>query len=328
MMRKLNEVLNTAAFNQESQLVFSFLGTCLFIAIDLVFYAQDIAIVSQYANLILLILAKMSMLSSLICVIHWQLLKKPFYLHEVQRYLQTDSIWHQRLANPAWALAFGYVYALLSHLPAFLGLQFLQNNIILFILNGLVLFLFFIYGYKRIFRQILDVLGRIMLLPEIGNTGLTSGWSLRFKKPWLKWALMALGLIALLRQPSLLMFFLAFPVGVALSMSLGIALVLLFWMVTLCLPIVLTHRNEDVLKSLIPGSEHIIQAGVQGGRSLLHTLRPAAWLVGGYLLLISAFPKPYPQMGEQYSRSILGSARRVVVPGGEQRRLLCHAGKL
>lgn len=306
MMRKLNRHLNTAAFNQESQLVFSFLGTCLFIAIDTVFYAQDIAVVSQYANILLLVLAKISMLSSLICVIHWQLLKKSSHLTEMQRYLQTDSRWSQKLAHPVWVLGFGFTFALLCHLPAFLGLQFLQNNLVLFILNGLVLFLFFMYGYQRIFRQILDVLGRIMLLPEIGNFGLTPEWSYRWKKPWLKWVLVILGLIALIRQPSLLMFFAAFPLAAGISFSLGLALVVLLTALVLYGFVAFTNRNSVALEELIPDQEYLKKGAEMGLFSLLHTLKPVAWAVGIYFLLISAFPKPYPEMDEKYSRSMLG----------------------
>ena len=306
MMRRLNQALNVSAFNQESQLVFSFLGACLFIAIDTVFYAQDIAVVSQYANILLLVVAKISMLSSLVCVIHWQLLKKPAYLAEIQRYLDKNSVWQGRLANPIWVLGFGYLYALISHIPAFLGLQFLQNNIVLFILNGAVLFAFFVYGYKQIFRQILDVLGRMMLLPEIGNTALTPLWSSLKEKKWLKWALAALGLMALVRTPALLGFFLLAPLGLALTWLLGLAGAVLLLLGISQLSVWLANRQLWMKQSLIPESQHLFRGGKMGLFSLLDTFKPVAWAIGAYLLLISAFPKPYPEMEEKYSRSMLG----------------------
>ena len=306
IMRRLNQSLSSTAFNQESQLVFSFLGTCLFIAIDIVFYAQDIAVVSQYANILLLVLAKMSMLSSLICVIHWQLSRKRAYLSEVRRYLLKDSPWHYRLAQPVWVLSFGYAYALLSHLPAFLGLQFLQNNLVLFMLNGLVLFLFFMYGYKRVFRQILDVLGRIMLLPEIGKSGLTPLWSVRIRKRWYYAIPAALCLIALFRAPAILAFYLVMPVALAGFLLIGLALVVLLISGLLYGSVMLRQGRYIGLKSLLPEKDGLMQAGKTGLFSLLHTLKPVGMGLGLYLLVLSAFPKAYPELEEKYSRSVLG----------------------
>ena len=305
MMRRLNHVLNSVAFNQESQLVFSFLGACLFIAIDVVFYAQNIAAVSQYANIILLMVAKMSMLSSLVCVIHWQLLKKPAYLEEIQRYLDQNSIWQVRLSKPAWVLGFAFTFSLLSHIPAFLGLQFLQNNLVLFVLNGIVLFLFFVHGYKRIFRKVLDVLSRIMLLPEIGNSGLTPYWPRLIKKKQLYFILSFLALVAIWKQPSLVAFFLTIPVMVSISMLLGFLGLALLLAATFSALGYLTHGKQFKNKPPIPDTNYLINGGKMGLLSLMHTLRPFLWVVGSYILLISAFPKSYPDTDGKYSRSIL-----------------------
>ncbi len=305
MMRKLNQQLNSVAFNQESQLVFSFLGACLFIAIDVVFYAQNIAVVSQYANIILLVVAKMSMLSSLVCVIHWQLLKKPAYLEEIQQYLDQKSIWQSRLANPKWTLGFAFAFSLLSHIPAFLGLQFLQNNLVLFVLNGVVLFVFFVHGYKRIFRKILDVLSRIMLLPEIGNSGLTPYWPrLILKKPFYI-VLAVLALVAIWNQSSLIGFFMSIPLIVSFAMLLGfLGLVGILTIVFYALGY-LADRKQFMDKSLFPDGNYLAKGGKMGLLSLMNTLKPVLWTVGLYLLLISAFPKSYPDTDGKYSRSIL-----------------------
>ncbi len=305
LMRKLNQMLRSLAFNQESQLVFSFLGVCLFIAVDVVFYAQDIAVVSQYANILLLVVAKMSMLSSLVCVIHWQLLKKPAYLDEIQRYLDQKSIWQSRLASPKWVLTFAFTFALLCHLPAFLGLQFLQNNIILFVLNGVVLFVFFVYGYQRIFRKILDVLGRIMLLPEIGNSGLTPLWPTLPKKKQLLAVWVLLVIIALWKNPALLSFFITIPMMASLTMLVGFLIVSSILVITLYGLGYFANRSNLKNSTSTLDTNHLIAGGKIGLESLINSIRPALWVGGSYLLLISAFPKSYPDTEGKYSRSIL-----------------------
>lgn len=312
MMRKLNHRLNSFAFNQESQLVFSFLGTCLFIAIDVVFYAQDIAVVSQYANIILLVLAKISILSSLVCVVHWQLLKKPAYLEEILKYLDQNSIWQIRLARPGWVLGFALTFALFSHIPAFLGLQFLQNNLVLFVLNGVVLFVFLAYGYKRIFRKILDVLSRIMLLPEIGNSGLTPYWPRLVKSRPFYIALTLMTLIAIIKQPSLMVFFISIPIVISFSMLMGFLGLALLLALTIFAISYLTDRVHFNSSAPLPSSEYLMQGGKMGLMSLVHTLRPVLWVVGGYILLVSAFPKSFPNADDKYSRSILGQNGQIL----------------
>jgi len=305
-MKNVNGRLDKKAFALGDQILFSFIGVALFMVMDVVFFAQDIPFFSKVGNITLLIISRLSLISYFVCIVHVRQLSNNNYFNQLKKYLSLKPKISAILQSPLKTLFVSFLFALIFHFPAYLGLQFLENNLFLSILILLLAFVFSKFAFSGLFKGILDVLARILMLPDFGQGNLQPLRVLSLKK-WI-WAapISLLIIISIIRTPGLISFYIVIGFGViSLSIAIyGIFLLIfsfIFWVVS---------KNRITNSALIlEDTKSKIKSGfiiALTGLSMLHqSIKPGYWLIVLLTGLISAFPKPYPNVESAYSTSLI-----------------------
>ena len=208
------------AYDLGKQILLSFAGVLLFIAMEVMFLAQDIALVSKYSNLILLIISNLSLIAFFVCIVHLRYKHDhPEYFVDLQTYVNIEDPLQRILRSDAFSVTSILLFGYCLHLPQYFGLQFLEDNLVLVLLMVGVVCIFIFVVFRRFFASLFDVLTRVFLLPHFGSEPMTSD------RRWHPHRRLAIGLtlilliLVLIKMPSLLSFFVIglMVVGVAVG---------------------------------------------------------------------------------------------------------------
>ncbi len=296
-------------FDLGIQILLAFSGVAIFMTLEVMFLAQNIALVSKYSNLILLTIANLSLIAFFVSLIHLRYKKDhPEYFVDLQTYVNVDRPLLRVLQSHMFTILGILIFGLVLHLPHYLGLQFLEDNILLVLVMLVVMLAFIFVIFRKFFVKLFDVLTRVFLLPHFGSEPITTNVSWTTHLKYLKWLLSILLLVTLVKMPSLLSFLVLGIAGAGLTsvgaiLFFGITLSLVFALMQLLLPkdTSISHSTHsfNLARTRDEWREHLL--------AMSDALRPGYAVILLLAILIIGFPKPYPVSTSGFSPTVFDS---------------------
>ncbi|MEM9327191.1 MAG: transglycosylase domain-containing protein [Bacteroidota bacterium] len=293
------------AFDLSTQIILSFGAILLFLVLEVVFLAQNIATISKYSNLVLLTMANLSLIAFFVCIIHLRYKRDHAeYFVDLQTYVTVDRFLLRVLRNDLFSIGGVIVFGIVLHLPHYLGLQFLEDNFLLLSLM-LGLLLTFVFGvFRRFFKHLFDVLTRVFLLPHFGSEPLSASRQWEVQRPFVQILSVVLGLLVLFKIPGLLVF--AAVVSFLGLLAACLLIVAVVGLMRLTRVPFRSSKTEVATEFVSWRLSSEVSAGRGHLRLMGRGLGPGLLPVLLLMILFVAWPKPYPDTARAYSRTLLG----------------------
>ena len=135
-------------YSESDVLYFGFLSSIMFIFIEIIFFSQNIPVISEIAHFSYLALSKLSAIGYYLAVAHIQLLRNEQYKTNLPTYLHLKRIKSKVIFSPPLICLITYLLGLVLHVPFYTGTQFMENNnALFFILVGFSAIFFFVLKF-------------------------------------------------------------------------------------------------------------------------------------------------------------------------------------
>lgn len=133
------------AYSESDVLYFGFIASVSFVFIEIVFFSQNIPIVSGVAHFAYLALAKLAAVLYYLVVAHTQLLKNEQYKSNLPTYVHLGKYETKIIFSPARIVIITYLLGFALYFPFHSGTQFLQNNTAVIAILGAFSLIFFFF---------------------------------------------------------------------------------------------------------------------------------------------------------------------------------------
>ncbi len=226
-MFRMNAKFRTATYSEGDVIYYGFFATLIFIALEILFYIQNIPQLSRTIHLFYLVIANTSIICYFLALSHIQLMARSRYRRSLPRYLEFSSLTKNIIRSPVATLSATWLTGIILNAPQFLGTQFLENNVAVVMFGLLSLTLFYLVARKVLARGF-NYFGAIMFFDS--DEPVNHLWEHRYKHflPPFKWLAGGIGLILLLGAPK------SFGVLLILTLPLVTLILLLHVIVHMC----------------------------------------------------------------------------------------------
>lgn len=297
---RINKTYKMQIYSEGDTIFFEFVGTLVFIFIEIIFYSQLIhSLANQVFHLVYLACSKLSIITFLFAIEHSRYIRNEEYRISFQEYVSLDPMEKVILLKPLNTVLFTFFNAILINVPFFLGQQFLSGFKLyfLFIINILIFFFLF----KLLFAKGWNYLAVILFAERSKRTSTFSlSQNFAFRNTTFYVILGFLVLVLIFCVPRLFLFIL-FILGFATILFLLMHVFIYF--IGFCISLAIAKQNRFSLPIIRP--KVIFLYLLNTIKSLGRALSIYVFFVILAIFILSIFPKTFEYRNPDNSNAII-----------------------